>query len=366
MIKSYTLCDVIFAAPDIDGALERQLNELAGLRARLGHETDRPLRWMGTLRRLVRASAVESSTSIEGFSVASEEALGLVSGNQRPEANDENQLAVASYGRAMRHVAAMAADPRFRWSERVLLDLHFDACEFQHDKDPGLWRSGPISVTGPRGRIAYRGPDADAVPDLMAAATDWLERGDPQAPAVVRAAMAHLHVVAIHPFRDGNGRVARIAQSLVLAREGLVSFEFASIEEYLGERTQDYYEVLERTQGGSYKPERSAREWVEFCVDAHVEQAQRRLAQIASAGARWSTLEQIAEGRGWPDRMVIALEQSLAGGTERARYASEAGVSPATASADLRRLVDAGLLDQRGLGRSSRYVAGDGLRSEVD
>lgn len=356
---------MIFATPPIDGSLDRQLQELGRLRERLGSETGRSLRWVGTLRRLVRASAVESSTSIEGFSVDPEEAVGLVSGDTRPSADDENQLAVASYGRAMRHVAAMAADPRFRWSERVLLDLHFDACEFQSDKDPGLWRRGPISVTGPRGRIAYRGPDAEAVPDLMAEATDWLERGDLDAPAVVRAAMAHLHVAAIHPFRDGNGRVARIAQSLVLARDGLVSFEFASIEEYLGERTQDYYDVLELTQGGSYKPERSAREWVEFCVEAHLDQAQRRLDQIAAAGARWAMLETIAEQRGWPDRMVIALEQSLLGGTDRGRYAREAETSPATASADLRRLTDAGMLEQRGLGRNSRYVATEQLRREI-
>jgi Fic family protein len=356
---------MIFACPPIDGTLADRLDDLAGLRTRLGHEAGRPLRWMGTLRRLVRATAVESSTSIEGYSVSPEEALALVSGEEDPGNDDESRMAVAGYGRAMRHVAAMAADPRFRWSERVLLDLHFDACEFQGDKDPGLWRRGPVSVTGAGGRIAYRAPDAAVVPDLMAEAVDWLEQGSLEAPAVVRAAMAHLHVVAIHPFRDGNGRVARIAQSLVLAREGLVSFEFASIEEYLGERTQDYYDVLERTQGGSYKPERSAREWVEFCVDAHVEQAQRRLAQIAAAGARWSKLEALTESRGWPDRLVIALEQGLAGETDRSRYAAEADVAPATASADLRRLVDAGLLDQRGRGPSSRYVAGEQLRREI-
>jgi Fic family protein len=356
---------MLLACPPIDGRLQQRLEELAGLRAQLGYETARPVVWMGTLRRLVRASAVESSTSIEGYSVAPEEADALVSGDEPPGTADESRMAVASYARAMRHVAAMAADPRFRWSERVLLDLHFDAYEFQADKDPGLWRRGPVGVTGADGRIAYRAPDAADVPDLMAEAVGWLEQGDLEAPAVVRAAMAHLHVVTIHPFRDGNGRVARIAQSLVLAREGLVSFEFASIEEYLGARTQDYYDVLERTQGGSYKPERSARAWVEFCVDAHIEQAQRRLAQIAAAGSRWTALEEIVEQRSWPDRIVIALEQSLVGGTDRARYAREAAVSPATASADLRRLVDAGLLGQRGLGRSSRYVPTAALRDEI-
>ena len=62
----------------------------------------------------------------------------------------------------------------------------------------------------------------------MAEVVDWLEGGDVDVHAVVRAAMAHLHVVSVHPFREGNGRISRIVQSLVLAREGLVSPAFAS------------------------------------------------------------------------------------------------------------------------------------------
>jgi Fic family protein len=356
---------VIFATPPVDGSLQGRLDELAALRSRLGSATGETLRWMGTLRRLVRATAVESSTSIEGYSVSPEEALALTSGDEQPGTADENRLAVASYGRAMAHVGAMAADPGFRWSGRAILDLHFDACDFQRDKGPGLWRRGPVSVVDGEGRIAYRGPEAADVPGLMAEACTWLQRGDLDAPAVVRAAMAHLHLVTIHPFRDGNGRVARIVQSLVLAREGLVSVEFASIEQYLGERTQAYYEILERTQGGTYQPERSAREWIEFCVEAHVEQAQRRLAQIADAAARWAALEAVAERRRWPDRLVIALEQSVVGGTNRTSYAREADVSAATASADLRRLLDAGLIEQHGRGRSSRYSESEALRREI-
>ena len=102
-----------------------------------------------------------------------------------------------------------------------------------------------------------------------------------------------------------------------------------------------------------------------FCVDAHVAQARQRLDQIARAGARWSYLEQLAEGRGWPDRLVIALEQSLIGGTDRTRYATEADVSGASATADLRRLLDADLIVQRGRGRNIRYLASDKLRADV-
>ncbi len=356
---------VLFATPSITPELQARLDELDELRRALRHEASRSVPWMGTLRRLVRATAVESSTSIEGFRVAPEDAVALVSGEEPADPEDANRMAVACYARAMDHVGVMAGDPVFRWLDRVILDLHFDACSFQRDKSPGLWRTGPVAVTAGIQGHRYEGPDGDMAPGLMVAVTDWLEQGDLDAHVVVRAAMAHLHVVSVHPFRDGNGRLARIVQSLVLAREGLVTPELASIEEYLGAHTAAYYAALHETQGGRYQPERDASAWVAFCVEAHLAQAHRRLAQIEEAGARWSSLEAFVERRGWPDRLVIALEQCLVGGSDRTSYGTEAGVSPATASADFRRLLDTGLVEQRGRGRSTRYHASESLRADT-
>jgi Fic family protein len=247
----------------------------------------------------------------------------------------------------------------------VILDLHFDACWFQRDKDPGLWRTGPIGVTGSDGTLEYVGPDADAVVGLMGEVIASLAKGerDDDLDAVVGAAMAHLNVTSVHPFRDGNGRISRIVQSLVLAREGLASPEFFSIEEYLGSHTQEYYAALRDTQGGSFQPERDATGWVTFCVEAHIAQARARLAQIEATAARWGHLEGLVAERNWPNRLVIALEQSLAGRTDRSTYGAEADVSPATASADFRRLVDAGLVVQHGRGRNVGYVAAEDLRA---
>ncbi len=354
---------MIFATPPIAKDLRAKLAELDRLRHELGGELGRATPWMGALRRVVAASSIEGSTSIEGYSVSPAEAIALLGGEVPGGGEDESRLAVACYARAMDHVGAMARDPRFRWTDRVILDLHFDACHFQRDKSPGLWRTGPISVTGPDGGTDYRGPDGEDVAKLMAEIVDWLEADEGGADIVVRAAMAHLNVVSVHPFRDGNGRVARIAQSLVLAREGMVSPEFSSIEEYLGKNTPAYYAALRDAQGGSYQPDRDASDWVRFCVEAHISQAKRRLDQIREAGVRWERLEREVDDRGWPDRFVIALEQSLIGGADRARYGEEAGVSTATVSADLRRLLDSGLVEQRGRGPGTRYWATERLRS---
>jgi Fic family protein len=356
---------VIFQAPPLDEQLRERLDILGDLRKQLGGEVSTRARWIGSLRRQVRASSIESSTSIEGFSVSPDEALALTSGRRVPDQGDADQQAVACYARAMDHVGTMAIDPSFKWLDRVILDLHFETCYFQRDKDPGLWRTGPIGVTGADGSLEYQGPDADQVIPLMTEIVDWLAEDQPGLDVVVKAAMAHLNVTSVHPFRDGNGRISRIVQSLVLARGGLGSPEFFSIEEYLGEHTGEYYAALRETQGGSYQPERDATGWVSFCLEAHIAQAQQRLDQIEQAAARWQGLEELAAERGWPDRIVIALEQSLLGGTDRGRYAEEADVSPATASADLRRLLDAGLVDQLGRARASSYTAGAALRSAI-
>lgn len=222
-----------------------------------------------------------------------------------------------------------------------------------------------MAVVDGRGRVVYQAPPAGEVPGLMAEVVAWLDRGDRDAHVVVRAAMAHLHVVSVHPFRDGNGRVSRIVQSLVLARDGLLTPEFASIEEHLGEHTRAYCEQLQRAHGRTYDPGRDVGDWVAFCVRAHLDQARRRLAQVQDAATRWERLEALAERRGWPGRFVIGLEQSLFDACDRTSYAREADVSAGTASSDLRRMVEAGLLVQTGQGPATRYAPSEALRAAV-
>lgn len=357
---------MIFATPAATDVLTRQLVQLDELRKRLGDQADLAGPWLGSLRRQWRASSATSSIEIEGFRVPADEAIAVASGDEPADPHDEDRMALSCYARAMDHVGVMRDDPAFQWVERVVLDLHFDACYFQKDKDHGRYRRHGIEVTAPAGgQPAYVGPPGEEVPGLMREVIAWLDGEDLAAHVAVRAAMAHLHLVSVHPFSDGNGRVSRIVQSLVLARGGLLAPEFVSIEEYLGRNTEHYYAILQDVQGGSYQPERDATPWVRFCIEAHLEQARRRLAQLAEADKRWSFLESLVGQREWPDRLVIALEQSLFQGVDRTSYTGEADISAPTASNDLRRLLDAGLVAQLGNGRTTRYVASESLRSDL-
>src|SRR5580704_5403013 len=265
---------MIYRTPRPDAALEAELAAFDVLCEELGAQASVAGRWLGTLRRQWRAASAESSIEIEGFHVPEDETLAIVSGNEPTDPTDEDRMALSCYARAMDHVGVMSDDPVFRWTDRVVLDLHFDACYFQKHKEPGRYRRGGIQVTSPGGGPpAYVGPPADEVRPLMAEIMQWLEHGDPDAHLIVRAAMAHLHLVSVHPFRDGNGRISRIVQSLVLARGGLLAPEFVSIEEHLASNTPAYYAALREAQGGSYQPERDATPFVRLCVEAHVAQA---------------------------------------------------------------------------------------------
>jgi Fic family protein len=95
--------------------------------------------------------------------------------------------------------------------------------------------------------------------------------------------MAHLHVVSVHPFGDGNGRISRIVQPLVLAQVGCWHPEFVTIEEYPGKNTAVYYGALQAVQEGAYRPERDAMPFLRFSVEAHIAQARRRLRQLVEA-----------------------------------------------------------------------------------
>lgn len=355
---------MIYATPS-SVALAEPLAELDELRARLGEQAGNAGPWLGDLRRRWRAESAESSIEIEGFRVPESERVAVAAGTSAGP-RDDDRLALSCYALAMDHVGVMAGDPHFRWVDRVILDLHFEACSFQRGRDPGRYRSHGIEVTSPvGGPPAYVGPPWESVPGLMGEIIAWLGQGDLDAHVAVRAAMAHLHVVSVHPFRDGNGRISRITQSLVLAREGPLAPEFVSIEEHLGGNTAAYYAVLQEVQGGRYQPERDAAPWVRFCVDAHIVQARRRLEQIVHAGRRWAVLEGLVAERGWPDRLAVAMELALSARVDRSAYATEAGVSDATASNDLRRLADAGLVVRDGKGRTTGYRASDALRRAV-
>ena len=349
---------MIFRSPELTEQELQIIARIDRVRDALRHQLPEQKRWVGLLRRVMLARAIRGSNSIEGYNVSLDEAVAAVAGEPPLDAEDEAWKAVVGYRDAMTYVLQLADDSHFVYDENLIRGLHFMMMGYALDKSPGRWRPGSAFVLDEASReIVYTGPDAMAVPDLVHELVEYL-RAEDRIPPMVKAAMAHLNLVMIHPFRDGNGRMARCLQTLVLAREGIVASPFVSIEEYLGANTEAYYAVLAEVGQGNWQPQRDARPWIRFVLTAHYQQAQTMVRRAEEAERRWALLTQEASRLKLPERSVPALfNASLRFRLRNADYREAAEVSDTIAGRDLGRLVEAGLLAARGERRGRLYVA---------
>jgi Fic family protein len=354
---------MLFRAAELDSQELAVLEHIDGLRATLRFSISEHRRWWGSLRRSLFARAIQGSNSIEGYNVTLDDALAVTEGEDPLEADLPTWRAVSGYREAMTYVMDLSDEPHFSYSEDLVRSLHYMMIKHTPEKLPGRWRRGFVYVReNSSGEIVYEAPDAGRVPELMAELVESLQ-SDSGSPAIVRAAMAHLNLVLIHPFLDGNGRMARCLQTLVLAREGIVAPEFSSIEEYLGRNTPAYYDVLAEVGRGYWQPKNDPRPWIRFCLKAHYFQAQTVLRRTKEAQRLWELLTNETEKRGLPDRMIYALWDAAKGyRVRRATYLPVAKVEEHTATRDLRMLVQAGLLMPRGERRGRFYVASEPLQ----
>jgi Fic/DOC family len=126
-------------------------------------------------------------------------------------------------------------------------------------------------------------------------------------------AMAHLNLVMIHPFSDGNGRMARCFQTLLLARDGIVEPQFCSVEEYLGTVQQAYYDVLAKVGEGSWNPKNDTRPWIRFMLLAHYSQGSLLAWRLKLLDKLWEEIEIDLKKRGLPERMSFAISDAAIG-----------------------------------------------------
>lgn len=301
--------------------------------------------------------------------VMDEDAIAAAEGEEPFSAYHEDFLAVSGYRQAMTFVIQLAGDPvNLRYSADILRSLHYMMMQHDLSKSPGNWRVGYVGVQSEATReTVYEGPDAGLVPDLIEELVHSLN-DDQEAPVMVRAAMAHLTLVMIHPFRDGNGRMARCLQTLVLAHEGILAPIFSSIEEYLGRNTQEYYDVLAEVGQGRWNPQHDARPWVRFCLVAHYRQATTLLRRMDRMGRIWNELEHAVQRYDIPERTILALADAATGlAVRNATYRTAAAdISDQTASRDLKKLCDLDLLVPHGAKRGRYYTAGAEVKAIAD
>jgi Fic family protein len=357
---------MLFQPSALDERERSVLEEVDELRQRLRWQIAAPRRWVGSLRRLTFARAVQGSNTIEGYNATLDDVAAVVAGEEPLDADEETRRALEGYRDAMTYVLQLAEDPYFELDESLIRSLHFMMMSYDLSKNPGRWRPGAVYVRNEAtGDVVYEGPDVELVPGLVGELVASVKLED-ETPPLVRAATAHLNLTLIHPFSDGNGRMARCIQTLVLAREAILEPPFASIEEYLGANTPAYYDVLARVGGGAWHPENETRPWIRFCLTAHLRQAKTLLARVKESEELWERCVVEAQSARLPSRVVPVLFNTALGfRAQRSLYRSlvEEDVSEAMATRDLRAMADAGLLVAHGERRGRFYTASESLRA---
>ena len=359
---------MLFGTPSLTGQEAEIIRLIDRIRDTLRHQLPAQRRWVGLLRRVTLARAIRGSNSIEGYNVTLDDAVAAVAEGDPIDAEKESWLAVVAYRDAMSYVLQLADDAHFEYDTSLIRSLHYMLLRYDPSKSPGRWRPGIMHVQDERTReIVYTGPEAVLVPDLMSKLVDDLRGASDGAHPIVAGAMAHLNLAMIHPFRDGNGRMARCLQTLVLARGGILDGVFSSIEEYLGENTEAYYAVLADVGAGRWQPARDARPWLRFVLTAHYRQAKTLVRRAEESEQRWDLVAEEVRRRALPERSTSALFNASMGFRLRnPTYRELAEVTEATASRDLRALTQAGLLEAIGDRRARTYVRSSRLRQIDD
>jgi len=221
------------------------------------------------------------------------------------------------------------------------------------------WRddsNGPMQVvSGPVGRekVHYEAPPADRVPDEMATFLRWFEQPGDIDPLLI-AGLAHLWFVTIHPFDDGNGRIARAIADMALARSEKTDQRFYSMSAQIRREHKDYYDTLE----GAQKGELDVTQWQDWfltCLLGAIEGAQETLATVLGKARFWERFakEPLNERQ---IKILNRLLDGFEGKLTTSIWAKIAKCSQDTAYRDILDLIDRGALQKDASGgRSTSY-----------
>ncbi len=223
----------------------------------------------------------------------------------------------------------------------------------------GQWRddsTGPMQVvSGALGkeRVHYQAPPANEIEKEMKIFLDWFNL-DQETDPVLKAAIAHLWFVTIHPFEDGNGRISRAISDMLLARSDKQSYRFYSMSTQIRKERNAYYDILEKTQKGSLEITKWI-EWFLYCLLNAIENSEKVLDKIVYKHSFWAKFSQ-SDINVRQRKLLNLLMEDFEGVLNTTKWAKIAKCSQDTALRDIQDLIEKGILVKNAEGgRSTNY-----------
>ena len=311
------------------------------------------------LRREAFIRTAYSSTMVENATISEEEMEKAVKPYLSAEIPKE-RFDVANYARALNLVDYLSdvhdtGIPIL--NEGTILQIHWQLMSGIHDTriQPGKYRTAPNWIED-QGIRVYEPPSHIDVPILMREFSEWLMSKEQTSP-IINAGIAHLHLVAIHPFVDGNGRTARLLATLMLQKSGYGFRKLLSLDAYYQRKRDEYINSLRSSLGKSFNTAYESTKWLDFFTWSIVLQAGTLEQKLTD----WRIyVEKIHDGwktTGFTDRQIDGIiYANHVGYLTRKYYAEITNVSLITASRDIAMMVKAGLLKPEGKARNLKYL----------
>ena len=296
----------------------------------------------------VRVRRASGTTRIEGATLDEEQVRRLSgkSGTAPSKDERENLNALEAYGL----IDYLSDQTDVPIDELVIRQLNRQFMLGESEAlTPGVYRKGQNAVG------SYTPPNQGDVPALMRSFALWL-RSDDDVHPVLRAGIAHIHLVAIHPFWDGNGRTARGLSTLMLQRSVYGFRKLLSIEGTMLNFKDEYFASIENTLGAALEPDYDMTSWLEFFSTVVRNEADVLRMKLTEWHQHIQLGREIMEEVDAPTRLADGLAYAARNGSiTRREYIEITGVSPITASRDLARLVELRQLVPEGKTRSRIY-----------
>jgi Fic family protein len=272
---------------------------------------------------------------------------------------------VANYGRALEFVDFLS-DAEFTIDESIIRQIHWLLMKGIHDTriKPGEYRNEPNWIEDQGVRV-YEPPFYVDVPILMREFTIWLRENESLDP-IIKAAIAHAHLIAIHPFVDGNGRTARLLATLVLQKQGYGFRKLLSLDVYYQGYRDRYIKALSQSLGPKFSPDYDLTPWLQFFTLSIILQASRLETKLTDWRMWVEKAHKGMADSGLSDRQIDGLIYAMnVGYITRKDYMEIVNVSPLTATRDLAFIVKKGLLIPQGVARNKRYLFGSGKQRTI-
>lgn len=335
-----------------------RIAEIAEIKAAIERSRVLPLN-EAQLRRQAILRMAHTSTSIEGNKLAEFE-VGKVIGGQTVRAAQKDILEVENYYQALKKLDELSKKKNDITEEEILTLHKIVTKDLVESEKVGNFRPGDVYILDDLGdgreMLRFKAPPAKQVKKLLHELLEWLKDSKEKGVhPIVRAGILHLQFVTIHPFTDGNGRLARLLTQLLLYRDNWDFRRVIVLEDYYNRDRLSYYSAENHSQGKSYQPEMDFTHFLEYFTTGFLVEARKALEQVQAIGfgKKSRKSEQIFLDR---DELQIMDFLTTTGRITSDDVTDILPIAKRSAQLKIKKLLDYKLIKQNGKGPSTYYT----------